>query len=145
MRSLCCIHIFSLLFYFYLFVVLRLLQQDDEYSEWNEIGSRRWPPPRWEQERPQEPQRPDLNTYGLSGRLDVPSSPRPPPSSGLNFAVYDPVTRQRTAAVDRNCTATGCCVPKCFAEKGNRVRIYIEQYHEVSYIHWTLDNHAIEC
>lgn len=76
---------------------------------------------------------PTINSYyGLSRRQDLPTPsapPSPPPervqpsrSFGQNFAVYDPVTRQRTNAFDRNCTAPGCCVPKCFAEKGSRVR-----------------------
>lgn len=69
-------------------------------------------------------------TYGLSNRPDI--SPPPPPgppesvlddetSRSLSYTIYDPVTRQRS--IERNCTAKGCCVPKCFAEKGNRVRI----------------------
>lgn len=90
-----------------------------------------------------EPQTDEPNSYyGLSRRPDLSPSPQPtawpsarspsanpqPLPSGFNFnryAAYDPVTRQRTTAVDRNCTAPGCCVPKCFAEKGNRVRIFI--------------------
>lgn len=97
-------------------------------TDW--YGERNPPPPPsptdWYGARndPRNDQRPELSAptryYGLSGRPDVPA-PRPPPSPGLNFAVYDPVTRQRTTAVDRNCTAPGCCVPKCFAEKGSRV------------------------
>lgn len=76
--------------------------------------------PSYESYDAREASRPSYETYGLSARPDVPA-PRPPPSPGLNFAVYDPVTRQRTTAFDRNCTAPGCCVPKCLAEKGNRV------------------------
>lgn len=53
-----------------------------------------------------------------------PYAPLPPQGASRNFEVYDPVTRQRVPASERNCTAPGCCVPKCFAEKGSRVRYY---------------------
>lgn len=110
------------------------LQQDDGYK-WN--GINRWSSD-WS-EADTEPQ--TYDTYGLSRRPDLsqPAQPTPwqeprppsanpqPPPSGFNFnryAAYDPVTRRRTTAVDRNCTASGCCVPKCFAEKGHRVCVF---------------------
>lgn len=92
--------------------------QQDDWMDANDINASNWPPTDWYAAR--NPSAPPPTRYGLSGRPDLPP-PRPPPSSGLNFVVFDPVTRQRTTAVDRNCTATGCCVPKCFAEKGSRV------------------------
>lgn len=83
------------------------------------MEERQWGAPNygWDTQTSPEPVRP---TYGLSSRPDI------PPARGLNFAVYDPVSRQRVPNVDRNCTAQGCCVPKCFAEKGNRVSYPIQ-------------------
>lgn len=101
-------------------ILLKLLQQYDGYDEWNNAVPNQWPVDERQEQSPYPPPPPQRPTYGLSNRLDIPPSP-PPNTRGLNFAVYDPVTRQRTTPIDRNCTAPGCCVPKCFAEKGNRV------------------------
>lgn len=100
-----------------------LLQQDDRYADWNNIYSRDLPPTNWPREVAPDTERPyAVNQYGLYNRNDIPPQSRPEPELGQNFAVYDPDTRQRTStAINRNCTAPGCCVPKCFAEKGNRV------------------------
>lgn len=112
-------------------IVCKLQQDYSEVGDTNYVGSDVWPegsknfyesrwPPRGDipPPPPQQPQEP--TTFGLSNRQDIPR--------GLNFAVYDPVTKQRTTNIDRNCTATGCCVPKCFAEKGNRVRLFEFKY-----------------
>lgn len=113
------------------------LQQQDSYErgdvEENNIYENQWPSPtNWGPQREYQPPPPppvyNVNTYGLSRRPDLTTGPSPSPPQrqaqnyGQNFAIYDPVTRQRTTAFDRNCTAPGCCVPKCFAQKGSRVR-----------------------
>lgn len=93
-----------------------------QWSDWNSRDTA----PRWQQTNTQ----PSEDLYGLSQRPDLPQawdqssrSDAASRTSFNNYDVYDPLTKLPTRA-DRNCTAPGCCVPKCFAEKGVRVSFF---------------------
>lgn len=37
-----------------------------------------------------------------------------------SYDIIDTASNQASGAPAKNCTGSGCCIPKCFAEKGNR-------------------------
>lgn len=62
----------------------------------------------------------DSGGVGLLGRnkniRDRGNVPRVPES----YDIIDTASAQVRGPPQKNCTGSGCCIPKCFAEKGNR-------------------------
>lgn len=68
--------------------------------------------------------RPDYTQYAEPQQREREQPTVPTPENSYpNYAVYDPVTKQRTT-LSSNCTSRSSCVPKCLAERGPRVCYY---------------------
>lgn len=57
---------------------------------------------------------------GLFNRRDREYERPTPLNVDSSYDIIDTAGTQASGGPSKNCTGSGCCIPKCFAEKGNR-------------------------
>lgn len=62
----------------------------------------------------------DSGGIGLLGRNKNTRERVPVQRVPESYDIIDTVSSQAHGPPTKNCTGSGCCIPKCFAEKGNR-------------------------